>query len=155
MARAKAAIVPATWEHVGVVAAAMRAADVAEVWASSRSTPYEALKHGMDTSSLVWTGTIDDEPICIFGVAPLSLLGGIGVPWLLGTDAVERHQRIFLRHCRPVVADMLSVYNHLVNFVDERNTVSQRWLRWLGFALDEPEPFGPDGLPFRRFQLRV
>lgn len=147
-------IVAGTWEHLGAVAHGMRKADRDEVWAASHSSPYEALAHAMDTSTQVWTGMIDDRPICMFGVAPVSLLGGIGIPWMLGTDDIERHQLIFLRRCRPVVAEMLTLYNHLVNLVDERNTTSQRWLKWLGFTLHDPQPHGPDAMPFRLFELR-
>ena len=42
----------------------------------------------------------------------------------------------------------------LLNFVDNRNIKAQNWLRWLGFTLEEPEPHGVAGLPFRRFWMR-
>lgn len=90
----------------------------------------------------------------MFGVAPASLVGGLGVPWMIGTDAIERYQFTFLRHCRPCVDQMRLLYDTLVNWVDDRNVVAQRWLRWLGFHVEQPEPYGPDGIPFRRFTWR-
>lgn len=146
-------VVAQPW-HIVPVARAMRQADRDEIWASSRSLPVEALVGGFNGSSHVWTGLVGGEPICMFGVAPVSLLSGAGRPWMLGTDGVERHQVAFLRRCRPCVAAMRSVYDSLENWVDERNAVAHRWLRWLGFRLEDPQPWGVDGELFRRFEWR-
>lgn len=43
----------------------------------------------------------------------------------------------------------------LTNYVDARNAVSIRWLRWLGFEIEPAAPFGIHGLPFHRFSMRV
>lgn len=144
-------VVPATLEHVAAMAPHMRQADRDEVWASCLLAPDHALRLSLQTSRKAWAGIIDGEVVCIFGVGAQSVLSDVGVPWMLGTDALEGKQFTFLRHCRRYVAEMRAGYSVLVNFVDERNTVSQRWLRWLGFHMDEPEPHGPFGLPFRRF----
>lgn len=146
-------IVPATEAMVPAFADNARAADVAECWALGRVLPGQAMLSGVRTGR-AWAGFVDDEPVCLFGVRTTSLLGREGVPWMLGTDAVERYQVPFLRQCRPIVAGWRSEYDSLVNWVDERNTVAQRWLRWLGFTLDAPAPFGVEGLPFRRFEWR-
>jgi len=45
-------------------------------------------------------------------------------------------------------------FSLLYNYVDARNVKSIKWLRWLGFQLDEPAPYGVRGLPFHRFELR-
>lgn len=149
-----ARVVPAMAEHVALVAPRVREADRAELWASGRSTPEQALAYGFSHSSSAWTGFVDDVPVCMFGVAPVSLLGGLGSPWMIGTDAIEAHQFAFLRRCRPCVEQMRSLYDVLVNWVDDRNVVAHRWLRWLGFTLHAPEPHGPDGVLFRRFDWR-
>jgi len=152
--RAEPRVVPAEFDHVLAIGGALREADRAEVWASGRYLPVEAVLQGYRASTHVWTGLIGDEPICMFGVAPVSLLGAAGRPWMLGTDGVERHQVAFLRRCRPCVAAMRSVYDSLENWVDERNAAAHRWLRWLGFRLEDPQPWGVDGELFRRFEWR-
>ena len=146
-------VVPATLDHVAAMAPRMRQADRDEVWASAMLTPEQALSMSVRTSMRSWAGIIDGEVVCIFGVGAPSMLSDVGIPWMLGTDSLERYQRTFLRRCRRYVAEMLDGYRVLVNFVDERNTVSQRWLAWLGFTLQDPEPHGPLGLPFRRFYM--
>lgn len=148
-------IAPVEAEHIVAVAAAMRPADRDEVWASSRSEPVDALLRSVLASTDACVGLMDGEPACLFGVAPLSLLSGRGSPWMLGTDLVDRNPVPFLRRCRPVVARWLSVYPTLENHVDARNVVAQRWLRWLGFTLEEARPHGPDGMLFHPFHLRL
>ncbi|WP_455153243.1 phage protein Gp13 family protein [Bradyrhizobium cenepequi] len=93
-------------------------------------------------STLAWTGIIDGRPEVMFGVGDLNILAGIGAPWLLGTDAVEQHYRQFLRHSVSWRDQLLERYPILRNFVDDRNTVSIRWLRWLGFKLHDPVVIG-------------
>lgn len=150
-----AEVVPAEEAHVDAMLGRIRQADIDELWASNRVTPEEALRAGLRLSTSVWTGMVDGRPICMFGVVPASLLGGVGVPWMIGTTDIERHQHAFLRRCRPHVAHMRRLYTHLANMVDARNRVAMRWLRWLGFRLGEPVPHGPDGLPFRPFEMRT
>ena len=147
------AIVPARVEHIPHVAENMREADRVEIRAMTRQTPYEALEQGLRDSSHVWAGTADDVPFCLFGVAPLTLLSGTGVPWMLGTDSVKMHARAFLRHNRPVVETMRKPYRRLENWVDARNVLSIRWLRWLGFTIEKPEPIGRDGELFHCFRM--
>ncbi len=73
-------------------------------------------------------------------------------PWLVGTDDLERYQRISAP-LRKVVAAMLSVYPYLENYVDARNHVAKAWLHWLGLPLEDPAPYGVLGLPFHRFYM--
>ena len=145
----------ANLEDALVVAANMREADVREVWASSHSTPERAVRESLRVSTAAWIGYYDGWPVCVFGVAPLNMVAGIGSPWLLATDELTERPAAFLRRCRPYVARMLRVYPKLVNHVDDRNEASKRWLSWLGFTLCEPEPHGPDRLSFRPFHLEV
>ncbi len=92
-------------------------------------------------------------PEIMFGVGDLNILAGVGAPWLLGTDAVEKHGPAFLRRSRNFRDQLLTRYSVLRNFVDDRNTVSIRWLRWLGFTLLDPVEIR--GYQFRLFELRA
>jgi hypothetical protein len=140
-------IVPAEAGHVGAIAARMRPADRDEAWAAARLTPEAALLLSLSVSPLAWTGRVDGRPECMFGA------GNGGVPWLLGTDAVERHALAFLRSNPAYVARMQARFGRLSNWVDARNATSIRWLRWLGFTIGEPRPYGPLGLPFHPFWM--
>jgi hypothetical protein len=148
------AVVAALPEHTAPVAAALRAADVAEVWATARLSPEDAVRRSLAASPLAWAGLVDERPVCLFGAGCWSLLGEVGVPWLLGTAEIERHAAAFLRRNRAYVARMRQTFPVLRNHVDARNRVSIRWLRWLGFTIAPAQPYGPFGLPFHPFEMR-
>ncbi len=144
---------PACLADARTLAPCLRQADRAEVWAAHRQTPEEALHWSVTHATHAWAGLADGDLVCLWGVCPASLLDREGIPWLLGSDAVKTHARIFLHRSRPLLAEMLRSYRRLTNRVDARNRVSIRWLTWLGFTLFPAAPFGPDGLPFHPFTL--
>ena len=145
-------IVPARAGHVRTIARRMRKADRDEVAAASGKSPAEALIYSLRKSSQAWTCIIAGKPEMMFGVGDLNVLAGIGAPWLLGTDAVERHYLAFLRGSVSWRDQLLRRYPIMRNFVDDRNKVSMRWLQWLGFTLSDPVVVG--GHTFRIFELR-
>ena len=145
-------IVPAHTDHIFWIANNMRQADRDEIAAAAGKGPWAALRDSLHLSVAAWTGLVDDEPICMFGVVPLDILGGVGSPWLLGTDEIEKHAISFLRLNKQYVKEMLEYFPYLVNFVDARNKMSIQWLKWLGFKFDSsPIPYGIWNLPFYRF----
>lgn len=148
-------VVPALAEHAVAVGAAARPADRQELWASHRLTPRRAIEGGMIVSPDARTALFDGVPACVFGCNPGSLLGGQATPWMIGTPLLERYPLAFLRRSRPVVADWAARYTALRNHVDARNTLAVAWLRWLGFSIGEPEPYGVDQLPFHPFSMEV
>jgi hypothetical protein len=84
-------VVKATFDHALQVAEHMREADRAEVWATSHSTPWQATTEALRVSTAAWAGLYDGRAVCVFGVAPINMIAGIGSPWLLGTEElVER-----------------------------------------------------------------
>lgn len=145
---------PAGMHHVAPIAARMRAADVAEVRAISGRSPHDALMFSLRRSAVAWTALFDGRPEVMFGIGDLNILARVGSPWLLGTDVVETEYRQFLRASRNWSEQLFADYDLLRNFVDDRNEVSKRWLKWLGFTLMEPMPIGRDGEMFRLFELR-
>ena len=44
-------------------------------------------------------------------------------------------------------------FPYMFNYVDVRHKEAIRWLKWLGFTLNEPTPYGPFGLPFHKFHM--
>jgi hypothetical protein len=147
-------VIPATSDHLQFIADNMRKADVDELMAMSGSTPQEAIEKSLGSSDWCFVGLADEVPMCAFGVGTVSLLSRVGVPWLLGTKAIETHYRAFARGSVMWRDYMKARYDMLVNAVDARNTLSKRWLMWLGFTLSEAVPMGVSKLPFHPFELR-
>ncbi|GKX40034.1 hypothetical protein SOASR014_37730 [Pectobacterium carotovorum subsp. carotovorum] len=150
---AKVEVVPATMEHAQALLSHVRQADIDEFYAMSLCTPAEVLEQGLRISTVSWAGLIDGRVVTIFGVAPGSMLSGKGIPWLVGSDLLESHQKAFLRRAKPALAMMLRIYPRLENYVDERNVVAKAWLHWMGFKLEEAKPVGALGFPFHHFTM--
>lgn len=146
-------IKPATLKDCEFVAANMRETDKAEVWASHHLAPIDALKHGLVSHGDTLTAFIDGVPVCVFGCSPRSLLSSTGVPWMLGTDELEKHAFAVCKRNKKMIRKWRTEYALLTNWIDDRNETTKRWLTWLGFTLFEPQPFGAEQLPFCRFEM--
>lgn len=149
-------LVPAEDWHAVAIAENPRPADVVEL-AALGTTPMAAMRNGMDRSLRPMTGMLDGVPVCMFGATPYSLLGGIGVPWLIGSagmDSLTAHKAL-LRASRLAVAQMRQQFPTLLfNAVDDRNEAAKRWLAWLGFEIGQPLAIGRNGELFRVFSWR-
>lgn len=152
MSKLEAEIRPPSVDEIEYIIENLRDQDRKEIAASHGKHAYRMLR---DTVSDPETrvGIANGDPICLFGVTPKSVIGGGGTPWMVSTEDIKRHKVVFLRHSSAWVRSMRQKYGHLSNYVDDRNTVSKRWLRWLGFEFEEPAPYGVSQLPFRRFHL--
>ena len=147
-------IVNAVPEHIQQILPFVRDADIAEFWAADHKTPEQALMQSMMCSTEVKTGIVDGQIVCIFGVAPVNLLCGQAMPWMVGSKLIDKYARILLKHDMGIVDDWLSVYPHLFNYVDARNHKAKKWLKRLGFVLHEARPYGKEQLPFHYFERR-
>ena len=147
-------IIPAVALHIEQIAKNTRKPDRDELWAMSLCKPEDAMRLGLLYSDKALTGMIDGEPVCMWGVTTVSLYGGVGSPWMVGTDKLDRHAATFLRRCGRQVKELFAEYRRLENFVDARNTRAIKWLKWLGFSVDDKtKPHGALGLPFHRFVM--
>ncbi len=149
---------PANNEDAIDIAKRMRAADMAEVAASSGLDPIAAVLTSLDMSTEAWLLYFDGQPVCIWGVAPLqqdSFLGRrVGVAWLLTTPLVEKHPHAFWRTCRQVLPELLQRWDELINAIDVRHEKALRWAERLGFQLADPAPFGVEQRDFCTFRVR-
>ncbi len=141
--------------HVKQLAENMRQADIDEIWAASLRVPEDALNRALAHADKAWAVMYDDDVAMMFGVCPLSAISNSGIPWMLGSEIIEKFQVRFLRHCAYYVSKMAEDYDCLVNYVDARNEKAIKWLEWLGFEIHEAKPRGALNYPFHRFEKRV
>lgn len=90
----------------------------------------------------------------VFGIVRPSLLSTKGLVWLIGAPEVEDAGLAILKVSRRFVREMAKGFDFIENWVDARNTVSINWLRWCGFTVEEPKPYGVAQLPFHHFYYR-
>lgn len=135
------------------LASRLRQADLHEIAAGSGRDPLEALLNAVRMSVRCWTVEVDGQVEVMFGVGG-SLMGDVGVPWLLGSDAIERHRRAFVRSARHYIPVMLDLFPTLRNMVHADNRVAVTWLKRAGFKMYPAIPYGRYGARFHPFEMR-
>lgn len=141
-------VVDATSAHVEPIARHMRQDDINELWAAAAILPADALNLSLAAGGPARTWLIDGTPAAMGGI------NDQGVIWLLGTDLIDRHVRAFLLESRREFEERRRQFQAVFNFIDVRNRRSIRWLRWLGFSMSEPMPYGVFRKPFLHFSWR-
>lgn len=144
---------PASLAHAAPLVAEMRALDLQEAIATAGPDVLRTTEQSIAVSYQPYAAHVPDGLLCVFGIAPLSLMGDVAAPWALGTDRMTRNAAGVLRIAERYFAWARLIFPKLVNHVDARNAPSIRWLKRVGFTIDPAEPFGLAGLPFRRFHM--
>jgi hypothetical protein len=141
----------ADWSDVEFLAERLRQHDIEEVGALGFS-PLDALSHGFDNSAVCYTGLEPDTglPLCMMGVVQ-SPYPNLGLIWLLGTPAIQKHGWRFLSMSRPMLAEMFETtgFEGFYNYTYAKNHEHHKWLRWLGFTFIRKVKAG--GSPFYEF----
>ena len=128
----------------------IRKGDRQEIMASDGASPLEALVIPFTQQGKIYSiiGTKSEGVIGMFGSSPVKEKG-YGIVWLLSSEDLFKHIKQFIKECPKWVHDMSKDYEHVYNFVDERNWKSLKWLQFLGF---EPKrkigDFGVGKIPF-------
>jgi len=144
-----------TYDLIEIMAKDMRRSDKVEVSASHGHTPLQALTYSIENSEQSALAIHDDVPLAVFGVAVSNRLTGLGHPWLLSSNAIFNHKDYLLEIGPVVIADMIAVCPRLVNFVHHENRTSIKWLKSLGFIIEDPQPYGVKDEPFHKFHMGV
>lgn len=133
----------------------IRIEDRLECWAAGHVWAEEAIMKGLASSTRTWTARADGVILAVLGVEPVSIMTGLGRPWMIGTKAMETYAVAAIRESRPALTEMHSLFPRLENWIDARNLKAIRWLRWLGFKVYTPKPWGLEQMPFHRFERGV
>ena len=132
-----------TLEDIKYLAPRLRYEDKREILASIGTTPLDALTLSYYSSNLVFTiVNTKKEPVGIFGIT----VGG--AIWLLATDKLKDIQYSFLKENKKVIDFLNTKYKILWNFVDCRNSLHIKWLKWCGFKFINKQNYGVLNEPF-------
>ena len=110
----------------------LRQADVDEINAMTDLPPGVAVAFSIAHSERGFAAEVDGELIAIFGISN-------GLIWLVATDEINKYPITFYRLSKKIFPALRKGYDYLENYVDARNTLSLRWLKWLGFTIEAPE----------------
>jgi hypothetical protein len=130
----------------------MRQEDRAEVLAWSGLDPWAALQESVRRSPDCKTATADGRIACMFGVAEAA--PGVGLPWFLGTNLVDRHGSHMWRTAPRHLLGYLDRFPVLMNAVHADNLLALRWLERLGAKIYPACPQGAAGALFHTFEIR-
>jgi len=141
----------ATVEDGRDIASRIRQADRREALAYTGVPPSILLPYAAkEPNTLVGLGPTG-RPEVIFGVDPVPGTP-MGMIWLMATKELEEDkvlQMTFLRSCKTQLNRFLEEYPVLGNYLDERNKLHLKWVRWLGFSILKRIPnWGVEGRPF-------
>lgn len=142
-----------TVEHINALRGRLRESDKREILAASGYDPDAALMNSFRLSHFCWTAFHRGKVIAIFGVNGISIMSAIGSPWMLGSDELNRAGIEIVKVSRYYVGEMKKHFPQLINYIDARQLRSIRWLKWLGFKIEKPEPYGVSKLPFHKFWM--
>lgn len=139
----------------------LRDSDIREMDDFVGENPKEALVNLLIVADKLFVIEDDNEEIVgVFGYSkylPPNDNKGAEV-YFVASDKLRNISRIkFLRSSKEIVEKMLQETNRLENFVSSENLASIKWLKWLGFDVEENEPINfenPD-VPFYRFSMEV
>ena len=131
---------------IDILAPNLRFEDKREILDATGLNPYQALTHSYNFSKFCFTIVdTNNYPVGIFGV------GDTGSIWLLATPDIKRIRYSFLRESRKVVNLLNQKYKILWNYVDCRNELHLRWLKWCGFQFLRKVNYGVNQKPFYEF----
>jgi hypothetical protein len=145
---------PARPGDAGRLAPELRIEDLREITASVEEPPHEVLERGVLESDPCYA-VIDraGSVVALFGVVPDPGDTQTGRIWLLGSSQLVARTFFFIRNSRQWVETIQRRYAVLWNWVDARNEVHIRWLKWCGFTQTSvDETYGVEGRPFFEFQ---
>ena len=139
-----------TLDDINYLAPRLRFEDKREILSNSGLTPYEALYFSYKNSDISFTVVNKkNKPVAIFGVNDAG--NNVGAIWLLATDKLKEIQYSFLRENKKVIDFLNTKYKILWNFVDCRNSLHIKWLKWCGFKFINKQKYGVLNEPFYEF----
>jgi hypothetical protein len=136
-----------------VLSMKLRKVDEKEVKATLGFTGPRAMQFSLNASVVTWVILFDGKVEAVFGLGEGP---GYGIPWFLASEKFYEFKTSFTRLSTYIIPLMLESYPLLQNLIDSRHKESIKWLRWLGFTIDEVKPYYlyDNKIPFYAFVKR-
>jgi len=123
-------IIPAHESHIArLVVPEAGAAELSQVYGM---TLEEAMRRNLASSAEAWTMFSGEDVLCMFGVAPLSVMERRGEFWIVGSVNICRHRIAFGRQCRRFLPQLLANWDRLDGLLEHGRPEVVKWAQWLG-----------------------
>ena len=146
----------ATESEITSVVLRLRQEDIEECYAMFGVHPQILFRNlDRDHGQIYSIVTRQGRPVALAGVHPLLSDPTIAQIWMCATEELLAHQMEFLKYSRPFIEEVSAPFRLVYNYVDARNEVHLKWLKWCGFTfINELPRWGAQGRPFYTF-LRI
>lgn len=141
-------IIPAQQSHIRDILTCLRAREQ-EVYSADDAIAH--LQRALDYCAEAWSGYIDGQIVCMWGIDRGSMLTNAAYVWLVTAQGINEHPFTFVRHSQIRLEELKRRYSFIHGVVQADNVQSVRWLRWLGFQLGDVEFVS--GYALRKFSM--
>lgn len=128
----------------------LRQDDINEMMLFGAPNGRDGLLMTFNMSDLCWCGENKGNIFCVAGCAKDVKGGRL---WILIADGVQNLPLSFFKESRKYVKLMLDKYGYLENYALSHKKFVLDWSRWLGFTVDSPIPYGPNGELFCKVHI--
>lgn len=128
----------ASLRHARLIAPMMRPRDVLEIRQLHGLEPFEAMCQALDASTYARTLFHGLEPLCMYGLAPFTVLAGVARGWIFSTWAIDRHPIAFARATRKRFGEVMAQCSQVTNLIAVDDVPAVKWAQWLGCTLVLP-----------------
>ena len=138
---------------VEALIADIRPEDAAELQLAQWPTVRAAVESCVARSEVCRAMYIGDELACLFGIADVTVLGDTACIWTLGTNAIRRHPREYLRACRRAAREAMDRLPQVTTFYNWMPVHFSTYITWaeryFGARFDKADTTG-----FRRLTIQ-
>ncbi len=83
----------------------------------------------------------NNKPIAMCGITPMDKYMHTGKIWFLGTDDVDKIWKSFYKHSKLILSFLSIDYDVVENYVPVDHHKTIRWLKWIGFEVENQQYF--------------
>lgn len=141
-------------EHIGMLKNNLSEENERESFAMAHKSGSQVLQEAFDASEISYTMLYNGEPVLSLGVIRKSLLSDEGLLWLMHSADIKKVKIRALRKSVYYLKKFLMTFNSLENYIDARNVLTIKWLKWCNFTIDDAKRVGSENMPFHKFHLR-
>lgn len=139
-----------TIEDAAEITPNLRASDVEELTRSYGPNLEECIRKSIKGSDSVESAMSDGKVVAILGIYAGG--EGIGIPWMVSTDASRKFIRNILQDAKAHVLEWEKKYPIQLNMVYAENKITIRWLKAIGYTIGPLNPkWGYAQAPFYQF----
>ena len=109
------------------------------------------IRHCVDSSECCWVCRRDGKVMAMFGVICTNPMERHGIVWMLASTETAKHKIYTGKWTKKGINALMQDWNFLYNYVDEGNTDTIEWLKWMGAEVHDPAPCGVYGVNYHLF----